>query len=78
MSGKRLIARYTEPDLATVYYDGYTYRMSIAVSGSGARYVGDGLEWWSKGSGTGAWGMLLRHESDGSTPGERLDVCEEI
>ena len=27
---------------------GHSYRMEITIPGSGARYVGGGLEWWSK------------------------------
>lgn len=51
--------------------------MRIAVSGSGARYVSDGLEWWTKGSGAGAAGTLFRHLADG-TSGEIIESCVEF
>src|SRR5690554_5066231 len=31
-----------------------TNTLTLAVSASGARYVGDGLVWWTKGSGVGS------------------------
>ncbi|KPF83452.1 hypothetical protein IP78_02080 [Brevundimonas sp. AAP58] len=46
-SGKTVQAQYIDTETAQVVYDGQTYAMRIAVSGSGARYVGSGLEWWT-------------------------------
>lgn len=46
-SGKTVQAQYIDTETAQVIYDGQTYAMRIAVSGSGARYVGSGLEWWA-------------------------------
>ncbi|MGV8923351.1 MAG: MliC family protein, partial [Thermomonas sp.] len=46
-------------------------------SGSGARYVGSDLEWWTKGSGSGSEGTLLRHQADG-TSGEIVESCKAI
>ncbi len=68
------MAIYTSTRSATVQYRGKTYDMHIAVSGSGARYVGDDLEWWTKGNGIGSEGMLLQHNVDGST-GDIIELC---
>ena len=73
-SGETIVASYPSTDSATVQYKGTTYDMRIAVSGSGARYVGGGLEWWTKGSGPGSDGMLYRHAADG-TSGDSLEAC---
>lgn len=45
------IARALYPDarIAQVTIAGNSYRLTQAVSGSGARYVGEGLQWWVKG-----------------------------
>ena len=51
-SGETILATYRSTDSA---------RVQIAVSGSGARYVGGGLEWWTKGSGAESEGTLFRH-----------------
>lgn len=59
-----------------VQYKGGTYTMKNAVSGSGARYVGDDLEWWTKGSGAGAYGSLIHHNTDG-TSGDTIEICAE-
>lgn len=70
-------ATYTSTDSATVTYKTRDYRMQIAVSGSGARYVDGDLEWWTKGSGTRSDGTLLRHRADG-TSGEIIERCTEF
>ena len=75
-SGETISATYPSTDSATVQYKGSTYSMQIAVSGSGARYVGGELEWWTKGSGTGSVGTLFRHNADG-TSGDSVEVCTE-
>lgn len=67
-SGATIRAAYRPPDAATVQYGEHVQHMRIAVSASGARYVGDTLEWWTKGSGAGASALLLRHETDGNGP----------
>lgn len=74
-SGETIAAAYPSTDSARVEYKDRRYDMQIAVSGSGARYAGDDLEWWTKGSGPGSEGILFRHLADGTT-GERLELCE--
>lgn len=73
-SGETVAAAYPSTDSARVDYQGTTYSMTIARSGSGARYVGDGLEWWTKGSGSGSHGTLFQHNAD-DTSGKRLESC---
>lgn len=75
-SGETITAIYPTTDKAKVRYKGNSHKMQIAVSGSGARYVGDGLEWWTKGSGAGSEGTLLRHAAD-NTSGETIEICTE-
>lgn len=74
VSGETIAATYTSTDSATVRYKDDNYNMHIAVSGSGARYVGGGLEWWTKGAGPGSEGTLFRHRA-GGTSGESLELC---
>ena len=73
-SGETVVATYPDTDSATIRYKAATYDLRIAVSASGARYVGGELEWWTKGSGAGSEGTLFGHEADGTT-GERLEYC---
>ncbi len=75
-SGEAIAATYPSTDLATIQYKDRIYNMRIAVSGSGARYVGSELEWWTKGSGIGSEGTLFRHNADG-TSGDSVEVCTE-
>ncbi|PID46002.1 MAG: hypothetical protein CSB47_06380 [Proteobacteria bacterium] len=75
-SGEVVVATYPSDSTSTVTYKDRTYNMSVAVSGSGARYVGEGLEWWTKGTGSGSEGMLLHHKADG-TSGEVIENCTE-
>ncbi|HET9032844.1 MAG TPA: MliC family protein [Dokdonella sp.] len=75
-SGETVIATYPSTDSATVQYKGNRHEMQIAVSGSGARYVGGELEWWTKGSGHGSEGTLFQHRDDG-TSGDSIETCTE-
>lgn len=73
-SGRIIEATYRADDTAAVRYAEQTHLMHVAVSGSGARYVGDGLEWWTKGTGAGAPGTLFRHRAD-DTMGAVIESC---
>lgn len=75
-SGETIAAAYPTTDSATVQYQGGTYNMQIVISASGARYVGGGLVWWTKGSGSGSEGTLYRQMADGST-GAVIEACTE-
>lgn len=50
-----------------------TNTLTLAVSASGARYVGDGLVWWTKGSGVGSEGTLF-FDDVGNT-GDMIESC---
>lgn len=76
-SGETITAAYSSADTATVMYKTRTYTMQIAISGSGARYVGEGLEWWTKSSGPGSEGILFRHKADDTT-GEIVERCNAV
>ncbi|WP_199455800.1 MULTISPECIES: MliC family protein [unclassified Marinobacter] len=76
-SGQTIKVSYPTDSTAVVDYDDRRLQMKIAVSGSGARYVGHGLEWWTKGSGEGASGTLFRHLEDG-TSGEAVEQCAQV
>ena len=76
-SGKTIKASYPTDSTAVVEYDNRVLEMKIAVSGSGARYVGEKLEWWTKGSGQRASGTLFRHLEDG-TSGEAVEQCAQV
>ena len=47
-SGQEVVAVYPNADSAVITYRGTTYRMSRQLSADGARYAGEGFEWWSK------------------------------
>ncbi|CBL46176.1 Hypothetical protein HDN1F_25930 [gamma proteobacterium HdN1] len=70
-SGETIAANYPTTDSATIQYKGHSHPMNIAISASGARYVGDGLEWWTKGSD----GTLSTLNAD-STSGESIERCK--
>jgi len=76
-SGNIVRASYPSTTMAAVQYEGRMREMTIAVSGSGARYVGNGLEWWTKGAGPGSSATLFRHEKDGTT-GNIVESCIQL
>jgi membrane-bound inhibitor of C-type lysozyme len=47
--GRILSIAYPDPDTADVRIGDQPHRLTRAISASGARYVGDGLQWWNKG-----------------------------
>ena len=76
-SGEIITTSYSSFESVTLQYKGRIQNLKIAVSASGARYIGANLEWWTKGSGSGSEGSLYRYLSDGSSD-ERLESCTEI
>jgi membrane-bound inhibitor of C-type lysozyme len=47
--GETVSARYPDTKTAVIEYKGRTHTLKTAVSADGARYIGDGLQWWTKG-----------------------------
>lgn len=47
-NGRAVVARY-EGQKAVLEIGGVRHTLTTARSASGARYVGDGLQWWTKG-----------------------------
>lgn len=74
-SGREVAASYPADSLAFVRHAGATREMRVASSASGARYTGDGYEWWTRGTGPGSTGRLSRFRGDELTAGELLESC---
>jgi hypothetical protein len=65
---------YPDTETARVSYDGRDYVLVSAVSASGARYAGQGLEWWTasrNGQESGTLSRLAPNETTGGTIIER-------
>lgn len=62
---------YPDRDTAVVDWKGRAYTLKIARSASGARYIGYGLQWWTKGLEEGALATLKPGEEIASAPGVR-------
>lgn len=75
-SGKTIAVAYPSNNSAIVHYKDNIFNMQIAISASGARYVGGEFEWWTKGSGAGSEGTLYNHMADGTT-GKNIESCIE-
>lgn len=73
-SGETIVATYPTHHTARIQYQENNYPMDIAVSASGARYVGHKLEWWTKGSDKGSEGTLLQRKTD-NKPNEIIELC---
>ncbi len=70
-SGVRVTATYPDTDSARVTYLGREHSMRVDVSASGTRYVGDLLEWWTKGT----EGTLLQRNASGDS--NVLEHCKQ-
>ncbi|RDS82411.1 MliC family protein [Dyella psychrodurans] len=67
--GQTVQAAYPDTNTALVKIKGQTYTLHIAISGSGARYIGDGWQWWTKGMKDGMLAPLAAGETIASAPG---------
>lgn len=47
--GRQVQATYPDHDSAVLVLDGSSHRLDQAISADGARYTGDGRQWWTKG-----------------------------
>jgi len=60
-NGERLRVDYRRDETALIEYRGEIKLLTLAPAASGARYVGAGQQWWTKGEGEG---VLNRLEPD--------------
>lgn len=67
--GSVVEAAYPTTDAARLIYKGQPIDMSIAISASGARYVGGGWQWWTKGMTQGWLAPLAPGETIASAQG---------
>ncbi len=67
--GSTVRASYPTSDTARVTANGQTIDMRIAVSASGARYVSDTWQWWTRGTTEGLLAPLAPGETLASAPG---------
>ncbi|MBA3812450.1 MAG: MliC family protein [Caulobacteraceae bacterium] len=61
--GATVRARYPDAVTAVIRYRGRIHRLKSATSADGVRYVGDGLQWWTKGLTRGAISPLPAGET---------------
>lgn len=74
-SGKVVTLTYPDTETARVSYDGRDYVLASAVSASGARYAGQGLEWWTASRDGQESGTLSRLAPNDTTGGTIIERC---
>jgi len=74
-SGKTIAVTYPDTETARVSYDGRDYVLTSAVSASGARYAGQGLEWWTASRNAQESGTLSRLGPNDQTGGAVIERC---
>lgn len=67
--GNLVQAKYPDAQTAIVQFHDGTHILHVAISGSGARYIGDGWQWWTKGMHEGMLAPLATGENIASAPG---------
>lgn len=67
--GRAVQAMYPDQDTAQIKIDGQTHTLHVAMSADGARYTGDGWQWWTKGMHDGHLAPLPAGEAIASAPG---------
>ncbi|GAB2566186.1 MliC family protein [Dyella jejuensis] len=66
--GQTVQAAYPDADTALIKVHGEAHTLHVALSGSGARYTGDGWQWWTKGMHDGMLAPLASGETIASSP----------
>jgi membrane-bound inhibitor of C-type lysozyme len=61
--GRIVQAAYPDTNTAWVKIQGQTHTLHVAMSGSGARYTGEGWQWWTKGMHDGMLAPLAKGET---------------
>ncbi|WP_296175530.1 DUF4232 domain-containing protein [uncultured Brevundimonas sp.] len=74
-SGKTIAVTYPDTETARVSYDGRDYVLTSAVSASGARYAGQGLEWWTASRNGQESGTLSRLGPNDQAGGAVIERC---
>jgi membrane-bound inhibitor of C-type lysozyme len=67
--GQTVVAGYPDQSTAILTYKGHAYTLKIGRSADGARYVGYGLQWWTKGMSQGQLATLKPGEEIASAAG---------
>jgi membrane-bound inhibitor of C-type lysozyme len=67
--GRVVEAMYPDANIAQIKIDGQPHTLRIAMSADGARYTGDGWQWWTKGMHDGSLAALAPGETIASAPG---------
>ncbi len=74
-SGKTVVVAYPDAQTARVSYEGKDYVLTSVVSASGARYAGQGLEWWTASRGETESGTLSRMGQGDQAGGVIIERC---
>ena len=74
-SGKTVVVAYPDVQTARVSYEGKDYALTSVVSASGARYAGQGLEWWTASRGETESGTLSRMGQGDQAGGVIIERC---
>lgn len=72
--GRTVRATYPDPDTAVVDIGGMKRTLKVAISASGARYIGEGIQWWAKGMDQGQLSPLASGEDIATAPGVNCRV----
>jgi membrane-bound inhibitor of C-type lysozyme len=72
--GRTVQASYPDTGTAVLTLGGQVHHLRITLSASGARYAGDGWQWWTKGLRDGQLAPLQAGETYASIPGVTCQV----
>lgn len=73
----RRVVRYPDTHTAIFPYQGENHKLTLTKSENGARYLGDGLVWWSKGNDENAKASLHEATLNGET-GNLIASCRQV
>lgn len=76
-NGETFKIAYPDKDTAIMEYYGELLILKNVVSASGARYIGEGWQWWGRGLDNGELSVLIGDETIASSQGTECIADEE-
>ena len=71
--GLQIKASYPTDSVALLRFNEQTHQLRVVPAASGVRYVGEIIEWWTKGNGAGSTALLSQPNADNAT-----QTCDQV
>lgn len=74
--GEQVVMAFPDENNAVMYYQGQLVLLKNVPAADGARYVGEGWQWWGKGTDEGSLSVIVEGESIASNLGKSCKIIK--